>query len=82
MSNTKILVLFIKVIISLLKIYLITFKKKNIKSFIQVGSSAEYGNLKAPHLESKLNYAQGNYGRAKLKSTKFLLEKNHFQPLF
>ena len=54
------------------------FQKKNVKSFIQVGSSAEYGNLKAPHLESKLNYAQGNYGKAKLNSTKFLLEKKLF----
>ena len=54
------------------------FQKKNIKSFIQVGSSAEYGNLKAPHLESKLDHAQGNYGKVKLKSTKFLLKKKSF----
>lgn len=54
------------------------FQKRNIKSFIQVGSSAEYGNLKAPHLESNVDNAQGNYGKAKLKSTKFLLKKKTF----
>ena len=47
------------------------FKNKNIKSFVQAGSSTEYGNLKAPHSEDILFNPKGNYGKAKLNRLKF-----------
>ena len=59
------------------------FEKKKIKKFVQIGSSVEYGKLKSPHVEKK-SCSQSTYsvyGKAKLSSTKFLLElskKNNF----
>ena len=51
------------------------FKDKNIKKFIQIGSSIEYGKLKSPQKENKKNLQKSYsvYGKAKLLSTKFLL---------
>ena len=55
------------------------FKKKKIKSFIQLGSSVEYGNLKSPQTEYKFKYNKSStnsyYGDAKLKATKYLLSQ-------
>ena len=51
------------------------FKKKKIKLFIQIGSSAEYGSLESPHVESKIGNASDIYGKAKLLSTKYLYKK-------
>ncbi len=53
----------------------IFFLNKNIKKFIQVGSSIEYGKLKSPQKENKKNLQKtySVYGKAKLLSTKFLL---------
>ncbi len=57
------------------------FKKKKIKIFIQIGSSAEYGKAKSP-LQETVNCKPNNiYGRAKLKATKYVLsvaKKNKF----
>jgi|TARA_B100001079_G_scaffold88836_1_gene76381 nucleoside-diphosphate-sugar epimerase len=51
------------------------FRNKNLKSFIQIGSSAEYGRAKVPHKENFLCKPAGIYGKYKLKSTNFLLDK-------
>ncbi len=52
------------------------FVDKEIKKFIQIGSSVEYGKLKSPQRENNKNPQKSYsvYGRAKLLSTKFLLE--------
>ena len=52
------------------------FLNKKIEKFIQVGSSIEYGKLKSPQKENikNLQKTYSVYGRAKLFSTKFLLE--------
>ena len=47
------------------------------EKFVQIGSSVEYGHLKSPQREnfnSKLNLIKSNYGKAKLLSTKFLID--------
>ena len=54
------------------------FNKKKIKSFIQIGSSSEYGNFKPPHSENLVCKPHGDYGKFKLKSTKFLIQKKNF----
>jgi nucleoside-diphosphate-sugar epimerase len=60
------------------------FKNQKLKKFIQIGSSVEYGKIKAPQIESKKikeDSLKSYYGLAKLKSTKYLLglnEKNAF----
>lgn len=51
------------------------FKGKKIKSFIQIGSSSEYGDVKTPHSESVKCKPKGIYGIFKYKATKFLLDK-------
>ena len=55
------------------------FKNQKLKKFIQIGSSVEYGKIKAPQIESK-KIKEGSqksfYGLAKLKSTKYLLGLN------
>jgi nucleoside-diphosphate-sugar epimerase len=48
------------------------FKKKKIKSFIQIGSCLEYGDIKSPQRESNLCKPKGNYGLAKLKASKYI----------
>lgn len=54
------------------------FINKNLKSFIQIGSSVEYGNYKSPQKESKsieLKKLKSIYGKAKLSATNYLLKK-------
>ncbi len=48
------------------------FKKKKIKTFIQVGSSLEYGNQSSPQSENKKCKPRGSYGLSKLKASDFL----------
>ena len=52
------------------------FLDKKIKKFIQIGSSIEYGKLKSPQKENIKNFQKtySVYGKAKLFSTKFLME--------
>ena len=53
------------------------FRKKNIKQFIQIGSSIEYGKKKSPHFEPKfLRYKNtfSYYGNAKYKISKYILD--------
>ncbi len=59
------------------------FLKKKIKRFIQIGSSIEYGKIRSPQKENKLNFQKtySAYGYSKLLSTKYLLNlyrKNNF----
>lgn len=53
----------------------ILFKNKNLKSFIQIGSSLEYGDVNTPHSERAICKPKGIYGKYKYKTTKFLMEK-------
>ena len=48
----------------------------NLKLFIQIGSSLEYGNTKSPQKENSLNKPKSIYGKAKLKATKYLISKS------
>ena len=52
------------------------FKNENIKLFIQIGSSLEYGKKKSPHYESLNCNPNAYYGMSKLKSTKYILKSN------
>ena len=55
------------------------FNKKNIKSFIQIGSSVEYGNTKSPQNENDktdVKKLKSTYGKAKLMATNYLLALN------
>ena len=56
-------------LINLIKI----LSKKKIKSFVQIGSSAEYGKNKPPQNENQRCLPNSDYGLAKLASTEFLL---------
>ena len=47
--------------------------KKRIKKFIQIGSSAEYGDIEAPQTEELYGISNSTYALAKLQSTKFLV---------
>ena len=51
------------------------FSNKNIKSFIQIGSSSEYGKLKSPHKEVLYTNPTVIYGKSKLLASKFLIKK-------
>ena len=51
------------------------FKDKKIKSFIQIGSSSEYGDVKTPHSERTKCKPKGIYEIFKYKATKFLINK-------
>ena len=44
------------------------------KTFVQIGSSNEYGNVKSPHNEKARCKPSSIYGKAKLLSTKYLLQ--------
>ena len=44
------------------------------KKFVQIGSSSEYGNAKSPHTEKTICKPLSIYGKAKLLSTKYLLQ--------
>jgi len=46
-----------------------TISKKKLKKFVQIGSSAEYGNIKAPQAEKFKCYPNSPYGLAKFAST-------------
>ena len=48
------------------------FLKKKIKSFIQIGSSLEYGNQKSPQIENHKCKPIGSYGQSKLKASELL----------
>lgn len=51
------------------------FSSKKIKTFIQIGSSVEYGNQKSPHLENKNKITlKSNYAKAKFFATKLALD--------
>ena len=50
------------------------FIDKNIDSFVQMGSGGEYGKIKSPHLENSKCNPKSTYAKAKLLSTKYLLE--------
>lgn len=53
------------------------FLKKKITSFVQIGSSAEYGRNKSPQNETtkcKPSSIYGTYGKSKLLSTLYLME--------
>ena len=49
---------------------------KNIKKFIQIGSSLEYGHNKSPHKENMKCKPLSSYGIAKYNATKHLLNLN------
>ena len=49
------------------------FLKKPPKSFVQIGSSVEYGRLKAPQKENSKCKPKSVYGRAKLLSSEHLM---------
>ncbi len=54
-------------------------KDKKIKSFVQIGSSVEYGNLKSPQSENDktdVKKLKSTYGKAKLMATNYLLRLN------
>jgi nucleoside-diphosphate-sugar epimerase len=46
--------------------------RNNIKLFIQIGSSLEYGNIKSPQKESSRCHPRSFYGLAKYQATNFL----------
>lgn len=48
------------------------FKNSNIKNFIQIGSSMEYGVVKSPHKENTVCQPKGNYALAKYKASTYL----------
>ena len=45
------------------------FLNKGIKTFVQMGSSGEYGRLKSPHQETSLGNPQSVYSKAKFYAT-------------
>ena len=49
------------------------FIKKNITSFVQAGSSAEYGDTKSPHSESLNCNPKLIYGKSKLLASNYLM---------
>lgn len=49
------------------------FLKKFPKTFVQMGSSVEYGNTKSPQKENAKCYPKTVYGKAKLSSSKYLV---------
>ena len=51
------------------------FKETKLKSFIQIGSSLEYGKTKSPQNEDKLSKPRSIYAKSKQLSSKFFLEK-------
>lgn len=51
------------------------FEKKKIKSFIQIGSSLEYGKLKSPQSEKKGFKPKSIYAKSKFLATQLLLRK-------
>ena len=56
------------------KIIAEVFSNKKIKSFVQVGSCAEYGKIKSPQNEKMPCRPVSYYGKAKLLATKHLIK--------
>ena len=52
------------------------FKLKEIQTFIQIGSSLEYGDLKSPQEEIRKCNPKSWYGSSKLKASKYLEKIN------
>jgi nucleoside-diphosphate-sugar epimerase len=55
------------------------FLNKNITSFVQMGSSLEYGNLQSPHKEdmkTNIKKLKSVYATSKLKATNYLIKLN------
>jgi len=50
------------------------FKYSKIKSFLQIGSSAEYGGKKSPQFETAKCKPKSPYGRDKLNCTNYLIK--------
>ena len=50
------------------------FLKTNLKKFIQIGSSMEYGKIKSPQSESSISKPISVYGKSKLLSTNYLIK--------
>tara|TARA_B100001013_G_scaffold272251_1_gene173170 strand:+ start:191 stop:1090 length:900 start_codon:yes stop_codon:yes gene_type:complete len=50
------------------------FLKKELISFVQMGSSAEYGNVKSPQKENAKCKPKSVYGQAKLLSSTYLID--------
>ena len=48
------------------------FNKKNYKSFLQIGSAAEYGKSKAPHNELTMCDIKSSYAKAKFDAKNYL----------
>ena len=49
------------------------FADRKIQTFVQIGSSSEYGKMKSPLREAQLGKAKTIYGKSKLRASKFLL---------
>ena len=45
------------------------FANKNIETFVQIGSSSEYGNRKSPLKETQPGKAKTIYGKSKLRAS-------------
>ena len=56
------------------------FINKGIRTFVQIGSSAEYGSIKSPQSEYNKEIPTGSYGTYKLTATKFLKNLDSFFP--
>ncbi len=57
------------------------FNDKNIRIFVQIGSSTEYGKQKSPNIENNNGKPNTVYAQSKLKATKYLCKfykKNKF----
>ena len=52
------------------------FLNKRLKTFVQIGSSSEYGNLSSPQKESNKCKPKLTYGKSKLLATKHLISLN------
>lgn len=55
------------------------FLGKNLSSFIQMGSSLEYGNLHSPqkeHIKTNVNKMKSVYAKSKLMATNYLIKLN------
>ena len=50
------------------------FKKREIKIFIQIGSSSEYGKINSPHKENLSGKPSTIYGKSKLMASKYLFK--------
>tara|TARA_X000000368_G_C23044334_1_gene718445 strand:- start:1442 stop:2356 length:915 start_codon:yes stop_codon:yes gene_type:complete len=56
------------------------FSKKNIKTFVQLGSASEYGSMPSPQTEDKEGKPKDSYGLCKIKATNFFKNLNIYFP--